>query len=61
MSLMRSVHDFDPSDSDGAVPAAAIAEANKRDEEDHHERAYMTVSQAANEKAAGIKPAGVPA
>ena len=45
MSLMRSVHDWDPSDSDGAVPQAAIAEAQKRDEEDHHEKAYMTVSQ----------------
>jgi len=45
MSLMRSVHDWDPSDSDAALPPAAIAEAQKREDEDHHEKAYMTVSQ----------------
>ena len=45
MSLMRSVHDWDPSDSDAALPPAAIAEAQKREDEDYHEKAYMTVSQ----------------
>lgn len=45
MSLMRSVHDWDPSDSDAALPPAAIAEAQKREDEDHQEKAYMTVSQ----------------
>ncbi|KAL7412043.1 regulator of G protein signaling domain-containing protein [Mrakia frigida] len=57
MSLMRSVHDWDPSDSDAALPPAAIAEAQKREDEDHHEKAYMTVSQAANEKHAAVTKA----